>query len=134
MGARPKILFVDDDTLMHRLYQPHIERAGYEMLGLTEGSEVAQIAGRELPQVVVMDMVLPGANGVAAILEIKRKEATKAIPVIAISADPEYYQFRQQLSRLGADSFLSKPFSPVKLVSEIRRLDPGASSRWAQQG
>jgi CheY-like chemotaxis protein len=128
-GARPKILFVDDDPLMHRLYLPHIERAGYDVVGLMEGSEAGQVADRELPQVVVMDMVLPGADGVAAILEIKKQESTKAIPVIAISADPEYHQFRQQLSRLGADSFLSKPFSPVKLVSEIRRLDPAASSR-----
>jgi CheY-like chemotaxis protein len=128
MGARPKILLVDDDPLMHQLYRPHIERAGYEVVGLMDGSEVGQIARRELPQVVIMDMVLPGADGVAAILEIKKQETTRSIPVIAISANQEYHQFRQQLLGLGAESFLSKPFSPIQLLSEIRRLDPGAPS------
>jgi len=131
MAARPKLLFVDDDPLMHRLYQPYIERAGYEMIGLMDGFYAGQITSRELPNVVVMDMVLPGTDGVTAILEIKKTESTKRIPVIAISADQEYHRFRQQLARLGADSFLSKPFSAVQLVSEIRRLDcaaPGTSS------
>jgi DNA-binding response OmpR family regulator len=126
MGSRPKVLLVDDDPLMHRLYQPHIERAGYEMLGLLDGSEASQTASRELPQVVVMDMVLPGTDGMAAIMDIKKNVTIKSIPVIAISANPDYHRFRQLLARLGADSFLSKPFSPVQLVSEIRRLDPNA--------
>ena len=129
MGSRPKVLLVDDDPLMHRLYQPHIERAGYEMLGLLDGSEASQTASRELPQVVVMDMVLPGTDGMAAIMDIKKNVTIKSIPVIAISANPDYHRFRQLLTRLGADSFLSKPFSPVQLVSEIRRLDPGANAR-----
>jgi len=114
---------------MHRLYQPHIEKAGYEMVGLMDGSEAGQTASRELPQVIVMDMVLPGADGMAAIMDIKRRVKSKNIPVIAISANPDCHRFRQLLTRLGADSFLSKPFSPVQLVSEIRRLDVSANGR-----
>ena len=124
MGAKPKVLLVDDDPLMHRLYQPHLERAGYEMLGLMDGSEAGQVARRESPLVVVIDMVLPGADGVATILDLQKSETTRAIPVIAISAHPQYHQFRQQLTRLGAQSFLSKPFSPGRLVSEIQKVAP----------
>jgi CheY-like chemotaxis protein len=96
------------------------------MVGLMDGSKAGEIANQELPQVVVMDMVLPGTDGVAAILEMKKQPTTSSIPVIAISANQAYHQFRQQLSNLGAESFLSKPFSPKQLVSEIRRLDPAA--------
>ena len=128
MSCRPKILLVDDDPLMHRLYQPYIEKAGYEVVGLMDGTEAGQTASRELPQVVVMDMVMPGSDGMAAIMDIKKTVTNKNIPVIAISANPDYHRFKQLLTRLGADSFLSKPFSPVQLVSEIRRLDPEATT------
>jgi DNA-binding response OmpR family regulator len=127
MGSRPKILLVDDDPLMHRLYPPYIERAGYEVVSLLDGAEAAQTTSRELPKVVIMDMVLPGGDGMTAIRDIKR--TVTGIPVIAISANPEYHRFRQLLTQSGVDLFLSKPFSPVQLVSEIRRLDPDSKSR-----
>jgi len=127
MGSRPKILLVDDDPLMHRLYPPYIERAGYEVVSLLDGAEAAQTTSRELPKVVIMDMVLPGGDGMTAIMDIKR--TVTGIPVIAISANPEYHRFRQLLTQSGVDLFLSKPFSPVQLVSEIRRLDPDSKSR-----
>src|SRR5216684_3176144 len=125
-SVKPKILFIDDDPLMHQLYQPYIERCGYEMVGAMDGSEAFQLASRDLPKVVVMDLMMPGIDGVTAILEIKKAEATKRIPVIAISANPQYYCSRQQLAGVGVALFLSKPFSPAKLFSEIQRLDQGA--------
>lgn len=112
---------------MHRLYPPYIERAGYEVVSLLDGAEAAQTTSRELPKVVIMDMVLPGGDGMTAIMDIKR--TVTGIPVIAISANPEYHRFRQLLTQSGVDLFLSKPFSPVQLVSEIRRLDPDSKSR-----
>jgi len=108
---------------MHRLYGPHIERAGYEMIGATDGAEAIEIANRELPQVVIMDILMPGTDGVAAISEIKKAANTSTIPVIAISGYPQYHMLQQQLTGAGVESFLPKHFSPAKLVSEIRRLD-----------
>jgi CheY-like chemotaxis protein len=119
---KPKVLFVDDDLLMHRLYGPHIERAGYEMISVTDGAEAIELASRELPQVVIMDIMMPGTDGVAAILQIKKTQTTQNIPVIAISGYPEYHCMRQQLTGVGVELFLPKPFGPAKLVSEIRRL------------
>jgi len=121
-GSRPKVLFVDDDALMHRLYGPHIERAGYEVLSATDGVAGTEIAQRELPRLVVMDLIMPEGDGVRAIVELKNAQATRGIPIIAISADPDYHRFRKQLSGLGAESFLTKPFSPAQLISEIRRV------------
>lgn len=123
-GVKPKVLFADDDLLMHRLYGPHIERAGYEMIGATDGSDAIMLAESEQPQVVVMDIVMPGTDGVAAIMKIKQAGTTKDIPIIAISGNPEFHCLRQQLAGVGVELFLPKHFSPAKLVSEIRRLDP----------
>lgn len=110
---------------MHRLYGPHIERAGYEMIGVMDGAEAIDVASRELPQVVIMDIIMPGTDGLTAILQIKKAATTKSIPVIAISGYPQYHSLRQQLAGVGVELFLPKQFSPAKLVSEIRRLDPG---------
>jgi len=115
--------FFGGDPLMHRMYQPHLERAGYQVISLTDGAEALEVAIREQPRVVVMDMMLPGTDGLAATLALKAAESTKNIPVIAISGDLSYLGLRQQLESIGAEAFLSKPFGAAKLVSEIQRLD-----------
>jgi len=108
---------------MHRLYGPHIERAGYEMIGAMDGEQAIALTSRELPRVVIMDIIMPGTDGVSAIVQIKKSESTKRIPVIAISGYSEYHQLQRQLASAGVESFLPKQFSPARLVSEIRRLD-----------
>ena len=125
MGDKTKVLFVDDDALMHRLYGPYIERAGYQVLSAMDGVTGAEVAQRELPQLVVMDLVMPNGDGVRAMIELKNGAATRGIPIIAISADPQYHRFRKQLSGLGAESFLPKPFSPSQLLAEILRVGGG---------
>jgi CheY-like chemotaxis protein len=127
--VRPKVLFVDDDPLMHRLYGPHIERAGYDMIVTMDGAEAIELAARELPRVVIMDILLPGTDGVAAISQIKKADMTKGIPIVAISGYEKYHQLRQQLAGAGVNCFLPKLFSPAQLVAEIRRLDLGESAR-----
>ena len=121
-AIKPKVLFVDDDPLMHRLYLPHIERAGYEVIALMDGVQVLEVARREQPRVAVIDMILPGQDGLATILGLKATEATKTIPIIAISADLDFHGLGKQLEWVGVSVFLSKPFGAAKLVSEICRL------------
>jgi len=114
---------------MHRLYQPHIERAGYEVVGAMDGGEAVQLACREPPRVVVMDMIMPEVDGLAAMLALKKAETTKDIPVILISANPRCYGYQRHFVAVGAEAFLSKPFSPARLLAEIRGLDPQANLR-----
>ena len=119
-----KVLLVDDDPLMHRLYRQHIERAGYQMLSAFTGLEAVDLALRELPQVIVMDIMMPGLDGLSAIREIKRVEEAKEIPVIVITANPQYHLSQQESQWAGAAVFLTKPFGPTTLVSAIQRLVP----------
>ena len=120
-----KVLLVDDDPLMHMLFQRHLERAGYQMISAMDGQEGLEIAERELPQVIVMDVMMPEIDGLEAIRRLRKNEATKAIPVIVITANVTSYQASQQESYVcGAATFLTKPLSPARLLQEVQRLMP----------
>lgn len=118
-----QILVVDDDQLMHRLFQHHLERAGYQMLSAMNGREAIEIASRENPGLIVMDVMLPEVDGLAALRELKKADATKDIPVIVITANG-HFMARKESENSGAAIFLTKPFSPTQLLNEIRRLCP----------
>jgi len=118
----PKVLLVDDDRLIHRLYQPHVERAGYQMLSAFDGAEAFATAARELPQVIVMDIMMPKSDGLSAMRELKANEKTKDIPVIIMTVNP-HFQLSQMESQLaGAALFLTKPFGPASLVAALQRV------------
>ena len=123
----PKILLVDDDPLIHRLYQQPLERAGYELLSAHTGAQAVEIATRERPQVIVMDIMMPQMDGLSAMHELKADDRTKSIPVILMSANPHYHL--SQMAPQLADSalFLTKPFGPASLISAVQRLAPCSS-------
>ena len=122
----PKVLLVDDDPLMHRLYRPHLERAGYQIFSASNGAEAIEIAGRELPQVIIMDIMMPELDGLSAIREIRRFEAIKDIPIIVVTANTQYHLCEQESKWAGACCFLTKPFGPASLVSAVQRLMPSS--------
>ncbi len=116
------ILFADDDPLMHRLYQRCIERAGYKLIHASNGREAVEAAAREKPQLAIVDVMMPEMDGLSVVAELKKAEATKAIPVILMSSEPHYYESRSQLATAGAAAFLPKPFSAPQLLESIHRL------------
>jgi len=120
----PKVLLVDDDPLIHRLYRTHIERAGYQMLSAFSGTGAIEMAAAEQPQVIVMDIMMPEMDGLSAVREIKREDTTRQIPVIVMTANPQYHLSEQESQWAGATVFLTKPFGPNRLVSAIQRLVP----------
>ena len=124
----PKILFADDDPLMHQLYKPHVERAGYEWIGASNGREAMAVAASGDTRLAVIDIVMPEMDGLATIAKLKNGEATKMIPVILITGEPEYYARRRELSAVGAAVFMTKPFGPGQLVEAIDRLLPRTAS------
>lgn len=120
-----KILIVDDDVLMHLLYRQHLERAGYQLIVAADGQEAMETAARELPSLIFMDVMIPGINGLSALRELKKADATKAIPVVVISSNVTTYNAsRKEAEQSGAAGYLSKPFSPAQLMAEVQRLLP----------
>jgi CheY-like chemotaxis protein len=119
-----KILFADDDQFMHRLYQKHIEHAGFKLVEASNGREAIEVAARERPQLAIVDFMMPEIDGLSVVLELKRTEATKAIPVILISSDAKCYQYKKQFVDAGAAAFLPKPFGASQLLEVVQRLLP----------
>jgi CheY-like chemotaxis protein len=118
-----QVLVVDDDQLMHRLYKHHLERAGYQMVSAMNGREALDLAATQVPQLIVMDIMMPDIDGLAALRELKKSDATKSIPVIVITANGNQLA-KQESANCGAAIFLTKPFSPTQLLNEVKRLVP----------
>ncbi len=116
-----KIVFADDDFLIRKLYQRHLEKAGYEIVEATNGREAVEAARRENPELAVLDIVMPEEDGLSALLELKRSPATRNLPVILISAESKYYPHRRELLEAGAADFLTKPFGPAQLLAAIEQ-------------
>ena len=123
----PKVLVADDDPIMHQVLQHYLERNGFEMINASNGHQALELAVRELPNVIVLDVRMPELGGLAALRRLKETEATKAIPVIIVTVNDDRVTYMEsQVS--GAAAFLSKPFRPAELLEHIKRLIPGSST------
>jgi CheY-like chemotaxis protein len=122
-----KVLVVDDDPIMHRVLKNYLERNGYEMLNASNGRQAIDLATRELPQLIVLDVRMPEMSGLAALRELKETESTRSIPVIVVTVNADRMTaMESQFS--GASAFLAKPFRPAELLAEIKRLMPQAAN------
>lgn len=118
-----KILIVDDQPYMQRLVQLHLERAGYEVIKASNGREAIEVTAHEIPQLIILDFMIPEMNGMEVLNHLKGEAATRSIPVIMITANSCMIS-RQEAESSGAALFLTKPFSPTQLLEEIKRLVP----------
>jgi twitching motility two-component system response regulator PilH len=94
------------------------------MLSAFTGLGAIEVASAELPQIIVIDIMMPEMDGLSAVREIKREEATREIPVIVMTSNPQYRLSQQESQWAGATEFLTKPFGPHILISAIQRLAP----------
>lgn len=122
---KPKVLIVDDDPVMHLLYRKYLLEAGYELLTAKNSQDAMAVVSRQIPQLIVMDIMMPGGDGLSALRELKKSQSTRNIPVIVVTANVENYMTATQESEnSGAASFLPKPLSPARLMAEVKRLVP----------
>ena len=126
-----RVLVVEDEVDIADLIMFNLQRAGYEVLKAHDGIAGAETAIRERPDLVVLDLMLPGRDGYSVFREIRRDARTSHIPVIMLTARAQT-EDRIQGLEAGADDYLTKPFSPKELVLRVnailRRADapPGA--------
>jgi two-component system phosphate regulon response regulator OmpR len=123
MGKR--ILLVDDDEKLRRLIKEYLEGYEFQVFTLADGEAVMSSIRKELPELVILDVMLPKKDGLEVLKEIR---AVSHIPVIMLTAKGEEAD-RVVGLELGADDYLPKPFSPRELLARIkavlRRLEPG---------
>lgn len=120
-GNTPKILIVDDEAYMQCLIQHHLTRAGFEVLKASTGKEAIQMAEENIPDLVIMDYMLPQMNGLDVLQHLKGNRNTSHIPIIMMTAN-SFMVSQEEAESSGAAMFCTKPFSPTQLVQIIKRL------------
>ena len=130
----PRILIVDDDPDMVELLRLALTEAGFSVRTATDGQEALHKALRAPPNLVVLDLVLPGMNGFSVCEQLRLNPATASVPVLMITVLPGEFP-RLVGAEAGADAYLNKPFRMEEFVScvsdLVRRHGTGAEVRGA---
>ena len=113
-----KILIVDDSPAQIFSLKKLVEKSGYETLSAQSGDEALKIAREELPDVILMDVVMPGMSGFQTARKLTRDLATRAIPVIFVSVKDDEADRIWGL-RQGATAYITKPVNPDILLTAI---------------
>ena len=116
-----KILIIEDEKDIADLIAFNLERAGFEALKAHDGISGTDMAMRERPDLIVLDLMLPGRDGYGVFRELRRDPRSVNIPVIMLTARAQT-EDRIQGLEIGADDYLTKPFSPKELMLRIQAV------------
>ena len=126
-GSRPHALIVEDDRDIAKLIDFNLTSAGFAPRRVTTGEEALQSVVRAPTELIVLDLALPGIDGLTVCRRLKDDVQTRAIPILVVSARGEEEDVITGLE-IGADDYITKPFSPRVLVARaralLRRRDP----------
>jgi two-component system phosphate regulon response regulator PhoB len=115
------VLVVEDERDIADLVRYHVEKAGMRVVHAADGGTALRLARAELPDVVVLDLMLPGLDGLEVCRQLRRDAATRRLPIIMLTARGEEVD-RVVGLELGADDYVVKPFSPRELIARIRAV------------
>ncbi len=116
-----RILIVEDERDIADLIGFNLQRAGYEILKAHDGVEGTEMALRERPDLILLDLMLPGRDGYSVFRELRRDTRTINTPVIMLTARAQT-EDRIQGLEAGADDYLTKPFSPKELMLRVQAI------------
>lgn len=118
-----KILVIDDEGDLLKLTRTRLEASGYKVLTLDSGKRAIEVAKCEKPDLVLLDIVMPGKSGCDVCKELKADEVTCDIPVIVFTAHyPEEEYLKISSGDIGADDYILKPFEAQTLLAKIKFL------------
>ena len=123
-----KILIVEDDHNIAELLTYNLEQAGFDVHAVSDGAAALKHAAAEMPNLTILDLLLPEIDGLEVCRLLKRDQRTAAIPVIMLTAKGEEIDRIVGLE-LGADDYIAKPFSPREVVLRVRAVLRRIASR-----
>ena len=115
------IFCVEDDSNIRELVVYTLESTGFQARGFEDGSSVLEALALETPELVLLDIMLPGEDGMELLRKLKASKKTREIPVIMVTAKGAEYDKVKGLDA-GADDYVTKPFGMMELVSRVRAL------------
>lgn len=119
--ARGTVLVVEDETDIQELIKYHLEREHYRVIATSTGEEGVKLARREKPDLVLLDLMLPGMDGLEVCRTLRADVATKKIPIIMLTARTEEADVVSGLE-IGADDYVTKPFRPRVLMARLKAV------------
>ncbi|HKJ97718.1 MAG TPA: response regulator [Desulfotignum sp.] len=119
--ARETILIVDDEEDIIELIKYNLKNEGYDIRTAFTGEQAIKIARQALPDLIVLDLMLPGIDGLEVTRFLKNSAQTKELPIVMLTAKGEESDIVTGLE-LGANDYISKPFSPKELLARIRAI------------
>jgi two-component system phosphate regulon response regulator PhoB len=126
--AKPLILIVEDEPSLATLLRYNVEKEGYRVAEANDGEEALVLVQEELPQLVILDWMLPKVSGIEVCRRLRGRPETRNLPIIMLTARGEETDRVRGLDT-GADDYLTKPFSMTELIARIRavlrRIRPG---------
>jgi two-component system alkaline phosphatase synthesis response regulator PhoP len=119
--ATRTILVVDDEPGIVAIARDYLDRAGFRVISAGDGVTALRLARTERPSLLVLDLMLPGMDGLDVARALREDPATRALPIIMLTARVEEADKLIGLE-LGADDYITKPFSPRELVARVRAV------------
>lgn len=119
--AREKILVVEDEEDILELIKYNLVKEGYQVTTAASGEEAVKAAQRSVPELILLDIMLPGMDGLEVCRVLKHDPATMKTPIIMLTAKGEESDIVAGLE-LGADDYMTKPFSPKVVIARVRNL------------
>jgi len=119
--SNERILVVDDEEDILELLRFNLTREGYDVSVAASGEQAIDITRKELPHLIVLDLMLPGMDGLEVTKALKKDSETRGIPIVMLTAKGEEADIVTGLE-LGADDYVTKPFSPRILVARVRAV------------
>lgn len=118
---KKRVLVCDDDPVILRLLQVNLELEGYDVLLAHHGEEAYDLAAREAPDLVILDIMMPRLDGYQTCEKLKGNEVTRDVPVVFLSAKAQRSDIERG-KRYGVADYLTKPFDPAELLDVVERL------------
>lgn len=115
------VLLVEDEPNIIEAIGFILSRAGYQVFSHGDGATALDAVARETPDMLILDLMLPGRGGLDILRDLRAAPDTKALPVLMLTARGQKHD-REQAERLGVSAFMTKPFSNADVLEQVQRL------------
>ena len=119
--SKGTVLVIDDEKDLIELIQYNLEKEGFQVISAVDGEAGLALASQEIPDVMLVDLMLPGIDGLEVCQRLRRDERTAGIPLIMVTAKDSESD-RVVGLELGADDYVTKPFSPRELAARVKAV------------
>ena len=121
MYENKKILVVEDEVKIRNVISMYLKKEGFKVLETGNGLEALSLTEKEKPDLIILDIMLPGMSGYEVCRKIKSNEDTKNIIVVILSAKGQEWE-KSEGYEVGADLYETKPFSPKQLINNVKAI------------